>query len=989
MQTIINNAIEEINQGASWVNGNLKVDKMAAYKTLVKKRRTLKKIRNTYKAKPAVALYGESQCGKSHLSSSLLSVDGKPMKVVDRINGQRYEYLTHLNPPGSGEATGLITRFTTRQQEGISKEYPVHLRLMSVKDIALMLCDGYYRDYENRETASKEEVNAFLEGLKDRKTGNRQCYLSEDDIGEMEEYFDNFFSGKYVGIDSADYFGKLSLIVEYLDESDVIKSINMLWNNDSNLSGIFRQFFEACKKVEFVNDAYISFDELDNSKGLYTLLDVRWLNLKDTSVMSRVRCKASQGGYKDVTIAKAYLATICSEVVLEVDPPKFETKSDSSEKIKYICSILEHVDILDFPGARARGGLFSIKGNEALLLRRGKVAYCFNKYSSERSINALLYCWHPTNFEAKPMQDVLHRWIGVSIGRDEEERSSNLAGLDFPPLFFVGTKFNLHLQNKGEDRADNPKALKDRWEKWFDEQLSQYIIGTPNNESNADLELDDGKRNNKNDVKYHEWFESWTQETPDFDNIYLLRDFRYSTNIFDGWTEETGRETARRSDYEKYDGFYQKLRDSFLNSPFVKRHFRDAEKRWDEASEVNCDGSLTIARNLASIVEKIANVASAKNKHDVEEAIQQTKDELKKHYYSSDSEDALRNACGSAARLQSSLHWAFGKDPNYFGRLMKAFTISEANVYQLFHEMLGTFDPKSNLGQYVFIYMKAPGLSPSNSYEVNLEILRNAYKFANVEECEHHFKDNLRIDLEDLFRRNQFGLQSPSQILATSLKSFYFDEWLAKTRHDDLVDLLSEGTYEEVKTMLLSLFEKFKIDRKIANEIHVYVDTFGNDVEELSEMIADMCAEMINRFVLSVGYDYYSKKDEEIDDGKDNLVSYLKEAEEQHHIGLSFKFIEQQRPPVSDERIAELLDKMSRMTGERIQQLMMTSPENSEDEIVEAVPGYRQSQRWLDLARMGFVLTSDIPNYDIEANERLGKIIDMCDQNLQLCQHQQ
>lgn len=953
MQTIIDNAIEQINQGTDWVLKNAKVDKKKSYKALVKERRKLKKIRSTCNSKATVVLYGQSQCGKSHLSSSLLSANGKPMQVVDRMNDVKYEFLTHLNPQGSGEATGLITRFTTLQQKDITKEYPVHLKLMSVKDIALMLCDGYYRDIQQREPFSVEGIKRLIEELKLRKTAVRQNYISEDDMGDIEEYFNNFSSDLYYALSSeaTDYFSELSVLIEYLSEKDVIIALEMLWNNDPNLSDKFEQLFQACKKVEFSKDIYISFDELDNSKGV-TLLDVRWLDLKDLSTQSAVLFKTNNQN-KQIQLAKTYLAAICAEIVLEVVPPE---KSEIEGKTGYIRSIMENVDILDFPGARSRGGLISTAGHEAMLIRRGKVGYYFNKYSSERKINALAFCWEPNIFEAKPMEDSIRHWIDISLGRTMEERSEYMAGMEVPPLFFVGTKFNLHLQNKTDDRIDNPNALSNRWDKWFLEQLSKEIIGVPT------------EQNIQNQNDNYKWFESWITSNPYFDNIYLLRDFRYSSSIFEGWTEQSGQETGRRKEYEIYDGFYAKLRNSFIEHPFVKHHIKDAATRWDEASEANCDGSLPIARNLASIVGKIAAAAAAKNMRDINEAIDNVIAELKKHYYNTDTEESLKKALNSAARLQASLGIAFGRDPYYFGRFMKSVTITEYAVHEVFADVFPKVTAGSSIGDYVFIYMRAPGIKPTNTFEENLHILRMAYGYSNDEECRQHFESNLKINLEDLFRRSEFGLRSPSQILAATLRTFWFEGWLRGIQRDCLCKMLGEDTFEEMVVMLQSLFDKYEVERRVAQTIHNYVDTFGINVKELSEMIADICAEMINKFVLNVGYDYYSEEE--------GVVDNLKEASAQHTIDISFKYVENEPQLASNDHVAELMAKMDDM--ESIRQLLMNPNEHSMDELSAAIPGFRQSRRWSDLAKVGFVLTNDIPHYDVEANDRLGRIIEKC-----------
>lgn len=439
MQTIIDNAIEQINLGTEWILNNAKVDKKKSYKALVKERRTLKKIRRTCDNKPTVVIYGQSQCGKSHLSSSLLSVDGKPMQVCDRMNGINYDFLTYLNPQGSGEATGLLTRFTTQQQSNITREYPVHIKLMSVKDIVLMLCDGYYRDLENREPFSQDRIRQLLEELHSRKTSARQQFICEDDIGEIEEYFRNFSLDLYYPLSSeaTDYFGELSLVIEYLTEKDAVLALNMLWNNDENLSEKFNLLFGACKKLDFSNDAYISFDDLVNSNNL-TLLDVSWLDLTDVSTLSKVRYCSMDGEYQTTTIGKTFLASICAEVILETVLPSDECDA-ANEKTQYVSSILNNVDILDFPGARGRGGLYHSAGFVGTILRRGKVGYYFNKYSSERRINSLLFCWEPNIFDAKPMESTLRSWVDTAIGRNEEERAAYLRNMEVPP-FFVTTQ---------------------------------------------------------------------------------------------------------------------------------------------------------------------------------------------------------------------------------------------------------------------------------------------------------------------------------------------------------------------------------------------------------------------------------------------------------------------------------------------------------------------------------------------------------------------
>ena len=61
----------------------------------------------------------------------------------------------------------------------------------------------------------------------------------------------------------------------------------------------------------------------------------------------------------------------------------------------------------------------------------------------------------------------------------------------------------------------------------------------------------------------------WTHVSKEFKNFYLLRDFKYSTDTFDGF-ELQGYETNIK---EERVEFFNALKKSFLNYNFVQKHF--------------------------------------------------------------------------------------------------------------------------------------------------------------------------------------------------------------------------------------------------------------------------------------------------------------------------------------------------------------------------------------------------------------------------------
>jgi hypothetical protein len=57
-----------------------------------------------------IGFFGLSQAGKSYLISALAA--GENGKLGTVLGGHQLNFLTHINPVGGKEATGLVTRFS-------------------------------------------------------------------------------------------------------------------------------------------------------------------------------------------------------------------------------------------------------------------------------------------------------------------------------------------------------------------------------------------------------------------------------------------------------------------------------------------------------------------------------------------------------------------------------------------------------------------------------------------------------------------------------------------------------------------------------------------------------------------------------------------------------------------------------------------------------------------------------------------------------------
>ena len=162
---------------------------MPFQKELVKLRREYKKTGFAIEERPSVAAFGESQMGKSYLVSAMLSSPNSPFSVTD---GERsFHFIDEINPsaPNSTiEATGVITRFTTQEQE--TPKGHLKAQLLSVADIVLILCEAYYNqvDYSHESIISTDDINSALETITLGTSKTMHAIVGEDDIMDIREY---------------------------------------------------------------------------------------------------------------------------------------------------------------------------------------------------------------------------------------------------------------------------------------------------------------------------------------------------------------------------------------------------------------------------------------------------------------------------------------------------------------------------------------------------------------------------------------------------------------------------------------------------------------------------------------------------------------------------------------------------------------------------------------------------------------------------------
>lgn len=948
MKSQINNQLKIIQDSLLWISEteSMKGAKgTIAYKKLVNYRRKLNRKLFAFESNPAAAMYGESQMGKSYLVGSLLSVKGQSFTVMDG-HGESYDFINKINPIGKGtESTSLVTRFST-DYKWRNPDFPVKAKLLSPADLVLVLCDSYYNDVKAKiDIAMKSEAISEKIGnilLKFDESSIQQSLLEEDDVFDIQEYFISNFSTKATNVIHSVFFDKVSSYISKTNPSDWKDIFSLLWNKNQKITNLFSELIKQYEKLGFQNEVYLPIDAMLRDNG--TLLDVARLHEiygrydgsePNYHAESQVLIVENEKERVVRDFSKSYLCALTAELVFRL-PKELESSKE----------FLKSTDLLDFPGARHRLGIHEEDIEDKIIpqmLLRGKVAYLFNKYSHSEKINILLFCHSDRMSAQSAMPEMLNTWISDMIGENPGDRKAFVDKSKVPPLFVVSTMFNLDLQfDFNNDREGNTNFLKNRWERRFLKVLEKEIFGSET---------------------FH-WLKNWTTNHSNFQNIYLLRDFYYSSEtnskIFEGFNEfKTEKAEIVPA---TYPGFRKDLRQSFIEFDFVKHHFEDPAKSWDSAASINEDGTQLIIEKLSVAASNINDARHEKAIRELVSYKSEILEVLNEYYNSPEKTDSLLKAISIAGNIQAHLDIAFGRNPYFFGTMMKELMVSQSDIFSLFIDKIHDIERKDvkNMDIYSAIRMNIPELNPTQSFEVNLEYMRIHYEKQSLKECQHFFEDKngeFGIDLNELFYGNAERVKNFSQILAEELEVFWFDHYMQENQKN-LTDVFSETGLQNILDMLRRLFQKLQITKIIANKIRYYVDGYRN-IQDVYEMIADISAEIINKFINSVGLEFF-------DDSNFNDL----EKARQNINGLNWQHDELLFESNNKNEAAELITDMGNLP-----ELLNQNPLPLR---AKRLPNYRSYIIWYNLLKAGFVIASGVPDYDPVANEKLGKIISQC-----------
>lgn len=511
-----------------------------------------------------VGFFGISQAGKSYLISALAA--GSNGELEARYGTRVVDFIKEVNPVGGGkEATGLVTRFTRHAPEA-PQGYPIPLRLFSEIDLAKILANTWFNDFnhehlnyqldENRIEAS---LHPFLQraAQSDAKNG-----VSREDVVALWDYLNASFKKSVEKLEHA-WWPQVLKIAPTLNPHERADLFSILWGEQPELTETYRSLAHVLTKLNHAKMVFAPLDTLiDHSNG--SIMNVDSLNRlgssQDRPVEIRFWNEDKQTG--SAHLSQAELAALTSELIF----PLAEVTPDS---------VMEQVDLLDFPGYRGRLKLLALKdaaqaGQNPVsqLLLRGKVAYLFERYTDNQEMNALVVC--ASSFKQSDVSDVgpvLTRWVEKTQGKTAEERGNSKAG-----LFWAITMCDMRIN---DNLKKTESQLNEAWEGMMHMTLLERFA-------------------------QYDWLKEWSPGKP-FDNCFLVRKPGMDTPFL---TLDTvpGQETLKEvAITERYREVIDTMGRAFVTRNNVHLHVAAPNQAWQEMLKLNDGGIARLTNALRGV----------------------------------------------------------------------------------------------------------------------------------------------------------------------------------------------------------------------------------------------------------------------------------------------------------------------------------------------------------------------------------------------------
>lgn len=869
----INNRFNDINSktekvvlalqdGLKWMNENGDTaTKETKIKLLQENKRNLNRVIKATAKRPSVAIFGQSQVGKSFLVRSLAkSPKTSKLEVLNSITEERIDFLQKINPPGGRESTGIITRFSTSKPNNIKEDYPYKVELLSQLDVASIIINGYLEDIQDYiKELDKEEILEKIASLKQENNTINVTDLSEDEVYDFNDYVITNYKDDYriKYCESINFFSDLISLLPKIAYNRRWELLHYFWGKNEFLTTVFNQLSETLYKVGFSNIAYVNDNAIINGKkepqfgNTTNILDVeRVKEMFQSPALEQLSVCNLKGEINSVPISE--FSALIKELHFEI-PNDFKEKKERE--------FLQYTDVLDFPGSKSRDKIpelvfnSNIESAKLSMFVRGKVSFLFYLYNRDIGISTLLYCMDNEPPLVSESPGVLDKWIKRYIGHNPQSRkehqekvlqllkSENInCDVDhISPLLIAMTKFNVELSGKGgAEVLNDPDSHNSKWYARFKENFSNYMSKPVQDK----------------------WTENWSATEESFKFIFPIRDPGFSGTFFQGYEPSKQQEEAIRP--EKI-GIINDMEISFMNSKITTDFIFDKKVLWQELLSPNKTGINYLCKYLEPSSHPVNMLAQLQSIY--KEAIHNILELLESEYSSGNMDEDLREAKIKGAMAFTSILSLSNNFDSPLSHYLKQIQTTENEIWRLLYEF--KFNLQNDDVEESIDYTKVKSFLLTLGIDLNgnaskSDLRRELLGFYEVEENDLNeiLKSQIGVTIDELLCTKLKTKKTSEQFSDLVLQHWSNKLTSVQFKNDIKFTKENNSVFNTIFSEILKSDSKANIKSEI---VKIIEEELKDDItKEKFNLISSCITSILNGYVFSATWLFSNQKDKPI-----------------------------------------------------------------------------------------------------------------------------
>jgi hypothetical protein len=402
------------NKQAAISTHRIKLDEVDNHYFFLRARLAARKLHASSKRAACVGVFGPSQAGKSYLVSAL----AKPTEgnLMVQLGDQQVDFLQKINPGGGRESTGVVTRFSLSKPESQDPAFPVEIRLLSESDLLKILFNSFFSDFDHAGSLTlpalePKKITERLEKLKIQANfKNESLSIRQEDILDLRDYLQNSFGNLTHNLQT-DFWPSAIATASFLTIEQRAELFALVWRDYPIFTELYKLLAYAVEKLKAADICLAPLNAVVSEQGQTGIVDAQLLSELGQHNGGQIDIRPVLNGQPQspLSMPKSVIAALTAELRLPLPSSRW--------------TFANHLDILDFPGARSRLKISDPQKSEsnsnnlaAELFLRGKVAFLFQRYTADQELSTVLLCvpWGPQ--EVTGYAPLIDPWVRDTNG---------------------------------------------------------------------------------------------------------------------------------------------------------------------------------------------------------------------------------------------------------------------------------------------------------------------------------------------------------------------------------------------------------------------------------------------------------------------------------------------------------------------------------------------------------------------------------------------